>query len=358
MAYVAYDLLAGSGAINYDVLQEEDSIRLLLLDPPSIDKPSEVTGRLIHTTLTQCEHEIIEPYTALSYVWGDPANSKIIKIDEFPINVTLNLYHALHDIRDQTRIQKLWADAICINQRDDAEKAKQIQLMGRIYSIAGSTLIYLGTPTPDIPSNHLLGPIDYTALDEKRVDKLLEARWFRRSWVFQEVVLSRDPRVQYGRWRCTWDEMVKFASQSIDTRNENSLEKVWKRYTSEQSALKRLSSGRSIILEMQKVKARHSNFKLSFDGNPNPILQLVNTRRGFESTDPKDMIFAYTGVASDGNQVSLDVDYTKPCAQVYEDFARCQLKHAKNYDIFACISEGSQTFQGHTLPSWVRKLPI
>lgn len=38
----------------------------------------------------------------------------------------------------------LWIDAICINQHDLAEKARQIPLMTRIYSTAARVLVWLG----------------------------------------------------------------------------------------------------------------------------------------------------------------------------------------------------------------------
>ena len=37
-----------------------------------------------------------------------------------------------------------WADAICINQEDDAEKGEQILLMEHIYSRAGTVYVDLG----------------------------------------------------------------------------------------------------------------------------------------------------------------------------------------------------------------------
>jgi hypothetical protein len=46
---------------------------------------------------------------------------------------------------DSERI--LWVDALCINQSDPLEKAKQIPLMSRIYEQANSVIIWLGEPT-------------------------------------------------------------------------------------------------------------------------------------------------------------------------------------------------------------------
>lgn len=42
------------------------------------------------------------------------------------------------------RKQYLWVDALCINQQDPQEKTHQVQLMGKIYSLAESVLVWLG----------------------------------------------------------------------------------------------------------------------------------------------------------------------------------------------------------------------
>lgn len=43
----------------------------------------------------------------------------------------------------------LWADAICINQRDDVEKSLQVAQMGRVYSAAESVIVWLGEEEDD-----------------------------------------------------------------------------------------------------------------------------------------------------------------------------------------------------------------
>ena len=123
-------------------LDELDSFRLLHLYPASSSQ-AEVKCSLIQTTLQFCGN-IYEYYTAISYVWGDPNDTRIICIDEIPVATTVNLFSALRDLRHETRTLLVWADAICINQHDDEEKLKQIAMMGEIYSMADHTVIYLG----------------------------------------------------------------------------------------------------------------------------------------------------------------------------------------------------------------------
>jgi hypothetical protein len=58
----------------YQKLTVSDAIRLILLQP-STDLDSPLVCTLLHTSLTRCHNNLIDKYTALSYVWGDPART-------------------------------------------------------------------------------------------------------------------------------------------------------------------------------------------------------------------------------------------------------------------------------------------
>jgi len=51
---------------------------------------------------------------------------------------------ALRMMRSQNQDRVLWIIAICINQKDLAERAQQVQMMSLIYSRSTGNLIYLG----------------------------------------------------------------------------------------------------------------------------------------------------------------------------------------------------------------------
>ncbi len=69
----------------------------------------------------------------------------------WPTEITTNLYAALSRLRCTETVRTLWIDAICINQKDIAEKSFQIELMRDIYSSAEEVSMWLGEPnlTPD-----------------------------------------------------------------------------------------------------------------------------------------------------------------------------------------------------------------
>lgn len=174
-------------------------------------------------------------YEALSYTWRDPTTTIPIRCSDKSTDITANLHTALLHLRYADRPRILWVDALCIDQKDDKDKEKQVQFMGDIYSKAQRVLIWLGE---DIENTR--GAIDsvkrldfhFKALYRKRyitnmlpmfgtwtsaltdvfpnskvpadfdwapVVKLLESQWFQRTWIIQEAVLGSRTTVISGR---------------------------------------------------------------------------------------------------------------------------------------------------------------
>lgn len=79
---------------------------------------------------------------------GDQTRLKAIYVNGVKVTITENLWLALSSLRDAKHPKCLWADAMCINQRDDDEKAMQVPKMASIYQRAVSVIIFLGNHTP------------------------------------------------------------------------------------------------------------------------------------------------------------------------------------------------------------------
>ncbi|KAK7959369.1 uncharacterized protein PG986_004223 [Apiospora aurea] len=84
------------------------------------------------------------PFFCLSYVWGDPNQFLAVNCNGGMIPVTQNLFHAMRTCFDRYPDAWLWADGICINQQDFAERGSQVQLMGSIYEKASMVLAHPG----------------------------------------------------------------------------------------------------------------------------------------------------------------------------------------------------------------------
>ncbi|RDL32372.1 uncharacterized protein BP5553_08828 [Venustampulla echinocandica] len=86
--------------------------------------------------------------------------------------------------------------------------------------MAVHTLIFLGpcNKTTENSLKQALRNFDKAILFEAEnelksaIQQLLDQPWFNRVWILQELVLSRDPHIQYGYLRLSWDKFFAFMS--------------------------------------------------------------------------------------------------------------------------------------------------
>ncbi|KAG6365107.1 hypothetical protein INS49_006714 [Diaporthe citri] len=135
--------------------RSKQCIRLLrfLDQPPSAE--------LDHFALETYDVARVPRFVALSYTWGSPEPSHDILVNGSVLSVRDNLRLALKVLRSlfpskapvfdvlQSRKQEngyplMWIDAICINQSDPLEKNHQVNMMGRIFTIASLVISWLG----------------------------------------------------------------------------------------------------------------------------------------------------------------------------------------------------------------------
>ncbi|UPL02155.1 hypothetical protein LCI18_013089 [Fusarium solani-melongenae] len=178
----------------------EGSIRLLRLLPHQ-DEHAPIQCQLFDCALA--DSGSTRPYEALSYVWGSEIKPRSLSIDSCDLPVGENLYAALSNLRDCSIERTVWADAVCINQRDPKEKGKQVQSMAKIYAKASGVIVWLGEATPD--SGKALEKIRMATqqrmklpLNERAIIRLLERSWFQRIWVLQEVAAARHVLIKCG----------------------------------------------------------------------------------------------------------------------------------------------------------------
>jgi hypothetical protein len=91
-----------------------------------------------------------ENYVAISYAWGPPEPTAEIFVDGRNIKVRANLEAALRQFRTMRYFRqggKIWIDSLCINQHDEEEKQRQVQIMASIYRNAGNVIVWLGPGT-------------------------------------------------------------------------------------------------------------------------------------------------------------------------------------------------------------------
>ncbi|CZR57632.1 uncharacterized protein PAC_07521 [Phialocephala subalpina] len=97
-------------------------------------------------------------YKALSYAWGSPRATRPIVVNGYQHAVTVNLESALRRLRRIDGDLTLWVDALCINQSNNPERTKQVNLMHDIFSSTEEVIVYLGE-VPQHGSMSSNGPI-------------------------------------------------------------------------------------------------------------------------------------------------------------------------------------------------------
>jgi hypothetical protein len=127
------------------------SIRLLDLKPGSGEE-------VVHFDVETHSLDHHPDYVALSYTWGDPADTISVLCGGRIVNVTRNLRNALWQLREnrkkllrqkhstlrRSQSLRLWIDAVCIDQLNPDEKSFQVGLMAEIYERACHVIVWLG----------------------------------------------------------------------------------------------------------------------------------------------------------------------------------------------------------------------
>lgn len=169
-------------------------------------------------------------YTALSFAWGTELFAVPIPCNGEKISISRNLLSAFRAFGGCPSLQTpewVWVDFLCINQKDDAEKAVQIAVMDLIYKKAKIVTIWTGTGdtrTQDslktlekcgcmiarCPPIHSMDYVMSLSGDPQwtGLNALFRREWFTRSWVIQEVLLARKPRLVCGTTSIDWDTVT------------------------------------------------------------------------------------------------------------------------------------------------------
>lgn len=175
--------------------QEGDNIRLLRLLPDE-NEAAPLSCELSNYSLPRLDTRS-HPYESLSYVWGNPDETRPIWVDGVQFPVTLSLHAALSRLRYRSHERIIWVDIVCIDQRNSEERMQQVQLMAKIYSKAHRVIVWLGEETEDtmgaLEDISLAANEEHTEHSTKGMNMqailgLLSRPWFQRIWVREQML--------------------------------------------------------------------------------------------------------------------------------------------------------------------------
>ncbi|PMD61290.1 HET-domain-containing protein [Hyaloscypha bicolor E] len=374
----------------YHGLNGSDAIRLIKLHP-STDLEAQVRCELLHTSLTECEDDVINTYTAISYVWGDPNDTRTVLVDEKTLEITATLDTALRHIRSRDGVARLWADAICINQADIAERTQQVRHMGPIYACAAHTIIFFPSSTPEaelfldalrISNGNVRKGFSKSVIAMGTCNELwtlashefLGQVWFTRVWVLQELLFSRSPWIQCGSARCRWDDFYKHVQSAPEPfiAKSSHLDLVVRKDDighplddilssqldpREQASKEQIpSKAFQILLWMSRLRTKFYS-QLNYMYGDWLLLELLQSRRALGATDPRDIVFAHVLIARSVDVVGkyrdlIQADYSKDCSQVYEEVARYLFENQSDFSIFSLAEDVELGKRRPGMASW------
>lgn len=386
----------------YSPIEEKDTVRLLLIYPRHPD--GSVKCALFQTPLSS-----VPRYEALSYRWGGSGPNAEISVNGRSVMVTPNALQVLKNRSSFWQPKLVWIDSVCIDQTNEDEKARQIELMEEIYRkayIVSAALVvnlealdikeelrrFMGNWAAEIwfdwarnPNlaefqnvviKHLMVSFAADVLDDLRLSyfqnqsnqfpwyrkfapqrytwrikafrHFLANSWFERMWVVQEVALPPSLRVMYGDLEIDWTRLV----DAISLINENPM-----------LGGPLLESGDSVGSRMPPPAAcgtiplmAHIR-QLVQDDQDRPLGELLLRCRQFTATEPKDKLFAIRGMCSKLPEALLKPTEStrKTWEEVLVNAAKCLVSEGDAARMLAacgCIAEGDAR-STVTLPSWV-----
>lgn len=279
-------------------------------------------------------------YQALSYTWGDPTPRYQFNCNAASLFIAINLHDALWQFRELGILGPFWIDAVCINQSDIEEKTDQIKMMRSVYEQAALVRIWLGEASnvtangiallrhaynaileqqkePDPAEAYIsltsFGLGGFTVDDIATLWHLYVAYWFERSWVVQELAVSTKAIFQWGTHEIEAEVMLSVTamlSRTLTGSNATEASRPWSKIES----LKPFRFPASVFADV----------RLQYEkGRKLTLAELLRCTAQLKATEPHDKIFAFVGLASDGD-VSM-IDYKTPLRDLHLSVAKSAL---------------------------------
>ncbi|KAF2996303.1 Non-essential glycogen phosphorylase [Curvularia kusanoi] len=319
----------------------ERTIRLLTIDPGEPSSP------LVCTLEETCLDTTQISYNALSYCWGANDFSLEIECNSYPLLITPNLHAALLEYRRRAVTTPLWVDAICINQSDIPERTAQVRMMRSVYTQAACVVVWLGESAAtdekalellkmlnapwatikdsrgrDIPLFQGGNEADHDAYVAAQVPSsyfdalavFLMRPWFSRVWIIQELASARRSQFWCGSATLGDDVPTLLACSRLGM-----MQNCYVRTQLGTVAMGEKEEGfnRMKLQCAGRLHALMLTKEMGLDG----ILPLLLITRYFDSTDPRDKIFALVGIANDINDEDF-VDYSKDYQDLIGELSR------------------------------------
>ncbi|OIW29751.1 hypothetical protein CONLIGDRAFT_343943 [Coniochaeta ligniaria NRRL 30616] len=345
-------------------------------------KPFNKGVGLVECTIWQTPLKKAE-YTAISYAWGDQYVTAPILVAGQEFDVTTNLAaclkrlairQAAKDPAEGDSSLNIWVDAICINQDDVVERNAQVLRMKEIFPHAKELIVWLGEEGPHTglaverinDVTRLLDQLTenkdgdgfhdarkrlpehiYTRTKDEHemtvrygVMDIYEREWWERTWILQEVGLSKDVVVHCGYYEMTWESLESFHKFAGFLMMESP------------ELLFDIGGGQGMqMVDIEKLPLAVLNLRDDLEQSYESSLHmLIDNTRNHKATDPRDKIYGILGLSSDFRSGGIFPRYEHPVLGVYFDVLKAHFEKYDALDILDQCQFGDTGAIG--LPSW------
>ncbi|CAE7199910.1 hypothetical protein PTNB73_06170 [Pyrenophora teres f. teres] len=295
-------------------------------------------------------------FAALSYVWGDESNAREIIVNGHPVSVTANLDTALRQFRKQWEFSghfKLWADSLCINQRDLIERAHHVRMMRDLYGSAWSVIAWLGKEEHHSTSAiQLLSDLaafkDAGCVDEMKahlvsdplscgvphwpaLESLMNRPYWTRLWIFQEIVIGGAATwLRCGNATINWKTFctaVSVLQEHLWLEKDTCLQLAASVAGVNTEQIWRTKSLHLVYQDLSPLTRQISEKRMDFSFER--LLDLANSGN---CTNSRDRVYALIGLMSPTITHRLSPDYKIPVWRVYVEAARVFIQAEQNLD--------------------------
>ncbi|CZR35522.1 hypothetical protein LB506_010365 [Fusarium annulatum] len=339
------------------------TIRILTLEPGTGNDP--LVGHLGFENL-----DLNPQYEAISYCWGTGGRSSEIICDGKPLPLTESIEGALRRMRHATTQRRLWADQVCINQDDIAERSQQVSLMNAIYKGAKHVLVWLGEDKVGhgqaaMEMVHYLHRVfndeelhnefkrahseDLLSQDRKPwvpFSNLSRLPWFNRIWIVQEIGTAAPATLYWGDAEIDWEVLSSVAG--ILNTTYHFLRSRFAVFTP----------------NIRYLYQRFVEPEEAYDVNHNraAFIYELHRARHLLSKDPRDHVYAFLGHFSihtgSSSLAELVADYSRSIEDIYYDVAVRELSGCESLLLLsAChaipVTYKKRIMERGDLPTWV-----
>jgi hypothetical protein len=363
------------------VLHDSEDVYIRLLElhrgPPS----GPITGRLYSILLSKAPK-----FYALSYCWGKETHRGTIHItnaapprdieNDNTLEIPATLIPLLYQIRGWAwlKARTLWVDSVCLNQKDKIEKTAQVPKMRQVYMKAALTVSWLGPGDEGVDAafkyahglhttykrelaeqkQYVLTPEEEKEEDVRTLVKvgdpaletllsLLDRPYFERSWIVQEVVVSRNVWFMCGSANIPWNALLAAYLYLL-----TSQQWIWEFYQGARAS-------NVILLRLSEMEWT-SGADLDWPGT------LLRHRLCF-SGDPKDKLYAFYGMRCKKSldelgiepnydeELTTEILFTRLAVRTLGK-AQVAILHVPRL-VTTTKEESDPDFKHFTLPSWV-----